>query len=275
MPLSDPKRRKRATKTKCSVQSAVSPTAFALTREAKASFLLPAPSLTRRSAISRAPEGSNYHVTKFTVVEGRGGTREADSYVALFKCRNIYYVPKAPDSLALPCFHLSPTRQQHDFSFSTSRLAGRRYQIPNGKPSPQHPIPSPPPPSIPSTLQPGPDESRGVSRWRLSTRAIRIRTIREKHVRFIRSKKVSSSPASPCRTWIALAVLTREPRPDAPQPLFGNISFYHFNMILSGAAAAFVFCTMIFFLFMHATHLRKPNEQVKYVPPRWTTVDES
>lgn len=43
------------------------------------------------------------------------------------------------------------------------------------------------------------------------------------------------------------------------------MSFYHFNMILSGSCAAFS-CLVIFILmFMHATHLSKPNEQIKYV----------
>jgi len=39
-------------------------------------------------------------------------------------------------------------------------------------------------------------------------------------------------------------------------------------MILSGSCAAFA-CLVIFALmFMHATHLSKPNEQIKYVL-RW------
>ncbi|KAJ0329558.1 hypothetical protein COL5a_004121 [Colletotrichum fioriniae] len=52
---------------------------------------------------------------------------------------------------------------------------------------------------------------------------------------------------------------------DASQPLFGTISFYTFNMILSGSFAA-ASCLIIFTLMiLHATHLSKSNEQIKSV----------
>ncbi|KAK1965029.1 DUF300-domain-containing protein [Colletotrichum sublineola] len=50
---------------------------------------------------------------------------------------------------------------------------------------------------------------------------------------------------------------------NASQPLFGNMSFYTFNMILSGSFTA-ASCLIIFALmFLHATHLSKSNEQIK------------
>ncbi|EXF84053.1 hypothetical protein CFIO01_04913 [Colletotrichum fioriniae PJ7] len=52
---------------------------------------------------------------------------------------------------------------------------------------------------------------------------------------------------------------------DASQPLFGTMSFYTFNMILSGSFAA-ASCLIIFTLMiLHATHLSKSNEQIKSV----------
>ncbi|KAI1122563.1 organic solute transporter Ostalpha-domain-containing protein [Nemania abortiva] len=50
---------------------------------------------------------------------------------------------------------------------------------------------------------------------------------------------------------------------NATQPLFGNMTFYEFNKILSGASAAFVVVVISFLLVMHATHASKPNEQLK------------
>ncbi|TKW57200.1 hypothetical protein CTA1_6665 [Colletotrichum tanaceti] len=53
---------------------------------------------------------------------------------------------------------------------------------------------------------------------------------------------------------------------DASKPLFGNIFFYKFNMILSGSFAA-ASCLVIFTLmFLHATHLSKRNKQIKFLP---------
>ncbi|KAJ5149524.1 hypothetical protein N7448_001102 [Penicillium atrosanguineum] len=50
---------------------------------------------------------------------------------------------------------------------------------------------------------------------------------------------------------------------EAPEPFVGTISFYHLNMMISGASAALV-CLIIFSLmFWHATHLSKPREQIK------------
>lgn len=61
--------------------------------------------------------------------------------------------------------------------------------------------------------------------------------------------------------WLLLLIPTQ----DASQPLFGTISFYTFNMILSGSFAA-ASCLIIFTLMiLHATHLSKSNEQIKSV----------
>ncbi|TDZ31360.1 Transmembrane protein [Colletotrichum spinosum] len=50
---------------------------------------------------------------------------------------------------------------------------------------------------------------------------------------------------------------------NATEMLFGNTSFYTFNMILSGSFAA-ASCLIIFVhIFLHATHLSKSNEQIK------------
>ncbi|RAL13081.1 OSTA/TMEM184 family protein, partial [Aspergillus homomorphus CBS 101889] len=49
----------------------------------------------------------------------------------------------------------------------------------------------------------------------------------------------------------------------ASQPFLHDMSFHTFIMILSGACTAFT-CLMIFYLmFLHATHLSKPKEQLK------------
>ena len=52
---------------------------------------------------------------------------------------------------------------------------------------------------------------------------------------------------------------------DASKPIFGNTSFYQFNKILSGSCAAFASLAVITLMVMHATHLSKPNEQIKLV----------
>ncbi|KAJ3955664.1 hypothetical protein N0V92_007813 [Colletotrichum tropicale] len=50
---------------------------------------------------------------------------------------------------------------------------------------------------------------------------------------------------------------------NASQPFIGTMSFYKFNMILSGSFTAAA-CLIIFvFMFLHATHLSKSNEQIK------------
>ncbi|KAK1721209.1 organic solute transporter Ostalpha-domain-containing protein [Colletotrichum acutatum] len=64
---------------------------------------------------------------------------------------------------------------------------------------------------------------------------------------------------------------------DASQPLFGTMSFYTFNMILSGSFAA-ASCLIIFTLMiLHATHLSKSNEQIKIlrislIIPFWSII---
>ncbi|CAM1501442.1 Fc.00g034260.m01.CDS01 [Cosmosporella sp. VM-42] len=50
---------------------------------------------------------------------------------------------------------------------------------------------------------------------------------------------------------------------DADQHFLGDMSFHNFNVILSGSCAAFAIITMLAFKQMHATHLLKPNEQIK------------
>ena len=50
---------------------------------------------------------------------------------------------------------------------------------------------------------------------------------------------------------------------DATQNLFGNMSFYEFNKILSGSCTAFTVLAMLVFILLHATHFSKPNEQFK------------
>ena len=46
--------------------------------------------------------------------------------------------------------------------------------------------------------------------------------------------------------------------------MFGSISFYEFNMIISGACAAFACMVIFIHLIRFATHLSNPGEQVKY-----------
>ncbi|KAK1709502.1 organic solute transporter Ostalpha-domain-containing protein [Colletotrichum lupini] len=64
---------------------------------------------------------------------------------------------------------------------------------------------------------------------------------------------------------------------DASQPLFGTMSFYTFNMILSGSFAA-ASCLIIFTLMiLHATHFSKSNEQIKIlrislIIPFWSII---
>ncbi|KAL0936124.1 DUF300 domain-containing protein [Colletotrichum truncatum] len=64
---------------------------------------------------------------------------------------------------------------------------------------------------------------------------------------------------------------------NASQPFIGSLSFYHFNMILSGSFAAAA-CLVIFALmFLHATHFSKANEQVKIlrislIIPFWSII---
>ncbi|KAL4862733.1 organic solute transporter Ostalpha-domain-containing protein [Aspergillus spectabilis] len=50
---------------------------------------------------------------------------------------------------------------------------------------------------------------------------------------------------------------------EAPEPFIGNLSFYHFNMILSGACVGIVFLVICILMIRHATHLSKPREQIK------------
>lgn len=54
---------------------------------------------------------------------------------------------------------------------------------------------------------------------------------------------------------------------EAPEPIVGTISFYHLNMMISGASAALVCLVMFSLMFWHATHLSKPREQIKYDHP--------
>ncbi|WQF77532.1 Putative organic solute transporter subunit alpha/Transmembrane protein [Colletotrichum destructivum] len=64
---------------------------------------------------------------------------------------------------------------------------------------------------------------------------------------------------------------------NAAKPLFGNTSFYKFNMILSGSFTA-ASCLIIFTLmFLHVTHLSKRNEQIKIlrislIIPFWSII---
>jgi hypothetical protein len=52
---------------------------------------------------------------------------------------------------------------------------------------------------------------------------------------------------------------------DASDPFIGHMSFYRFNKILSGSCTALASLVIIALMFMHTTHLSKPNEQVKSV----------
>lgn len=55
---------------------------------------------------------------------------------------------------------------------------------------------------------------------------------------------------------------TNSPNQIAPTTLFvGSYDFYHFNMILSGACAAFAVLSMLALMFRHATHFSQPKEQ--------------
>ncbi|KAL3458717.1 organic solute transporter Ostalpha-domain-containing protein [Aspergillus heterothallicus] len=49
----------------------------------------------------------------------------------------------------------------------------------------------------------------------------------------------------------------------ASEPFVGTLSFHHFNMILSGACVGIVFVSISMLMFRHATHLSKPQEQIK------------
>jgi hypothetical protein len=52
---------------------------------------------------------------------------------------------------------------------------------------------------------------------------------------------------------------------DATEAIFGTITFFQFDRILSGSCVA-VACIVIFIhLFSHANRLSNPSEQVKYV----------
>jgi Organic solute transporter Ostalpha len=44
-----------------------------------------------------------------------------------------------------------------------------------------------------------------------------------------------------------------------------DASFYRFNMVVSGSCTAFASFVIFILMFMHATHLSKPNEQIKSV----------
>ncbi|KAJ5273008.1 hypothetical protein N7478_008133 [Penicillium angulare] len=46
-------------------------------------------------------------------------------------------------------------------------------------------------------------------------------------------------------------------------PFVGNLSFYHFNMIVSGACTVVVLIVMFSLMARHATHMSNPNEQLK------------
>lgn len=52
---------------------------------------------------------------------------------------------------------------------------------------------------------------------------------------------------------------------DATEAVFGSITFFQFDKILSGSCVA-VACIVIFIhLFSHANRLSNPSEQVKYI----------
>ncbi|OHE93103.1 hypothetical protein CORC01_11592 [Colletotrichum orchidophilum] len=64
---------------------------------------------------------------------------------------------------------------------------------------------------------------------------------------------------------------------NASQPLFGNMSFYTFNMILSGSFAAASCLIIVSLMILHATHLSKSNEQIKIlrislIIPFWSII---
>ncbi|KZL75523.1 DUF300 domain-containing protein [Colletotrichum tofieldiae] len=86
---------------------------------------------------------------------------------------------------------------------------------------------------------------------------------------FLRARAESNSTKDVCPE-VSLAE-------NASKPLFGNMSFYKFNMILSGSFTA-ASCLIIFTLmFLHATHLSKSNEQIKIlrislIIPFWSII---
>ncbi|GKT48147.1 transmembrane protein 234 [Colletotrichum spaethianum] len=86
---------------------------------------------------------------------------------------------------------------------------------------------------------------------------------------FLQPRADSNSAKDVC-TKISLAE-------NASQPLFGSMSFYTFNMILSGSFTA-ASCLIIFTLMLlHATHLSKSNEQIKImrislIIPFWSII---
>ncbi|OBR15169.1 Duf300 domain-containing protein [Colletotrichum higginsianum IMI 349063] len=86
---------------------------------------------------------------------------------------------------------------------------------------------------------------------------------------FLRARAESKSSKDGCPD-ISLAE-------NATKPLFGNTSFYKFNIILSGSFTA-ASCLIIFILmFLHATHLSKRNEQIKIlrislIIPFWSII---
>jgi hypothetical protein len=50
---------------------------------------------------------------------------------------------------------------------------------------------------------------------------------------------------------------------DAAQPFVGNMTFHHFNVILSGACAGFACLAIFSLMFIHGIRLSKPHEQIK------------
>jgi hypothetical protein len=58
---------------------------------------------------------------------------------------------------------------------------------------------------------------------------------------------------------------------DMPRPLVetetetlaGAFTFYYISMIITGACACFAILSIVSLMFMHATHLSRPNEQLK------------
>ncbi|KAJ5899346.1 hypothetical protein N7495_004090 [Penicillium taxi] len=50
---------------------------------------------------------------------------------------------------------------------------------------------------------------------------------------------------------------------DATEPFVGKLSFYHFNMILSGSCTAVTFVAVFALMSLHANRLSNPNEQLK------------
>jgi hypothetical protein len=50
---------------------------------------------------------------------------------------------------------------------------------------------------------------------------------------------------------------------DATTNFVGSMTFYTFDKIFSGSCAAFASLVILVLMFMHATHLSRPNEQIK------------